>query len=433
MLVQAAHPQTATLPAPFPARYHPSMADASLNPFGTLARHRNFRIFWYGQTLSLVGTWMQGMAQGWLALELTNNAFLVGAVAAAGSLPILLFTLPAGVIVDHERKLRLVILMQVMMLLQATALWLFTLTGHMTPGSLLVLAALGGLCAAIEIPARQALIVHLVSRDDLQGAIALNSSGFNLARIVGPALAAVTIASLGIAWCFGLNALSFVTVIGGLLMIRLPDGVDEGTTREGTRAAALIEGLRYMVGTPAVRALMGLVAIFGIFGGPFLTLMPVVARQQLGLGAGGYGALLASVGVGGVIGALVVAGAGARMPRDRLLFASAMAFCVLLIAFSFTHSLRTAVPILMATGFMMIVVNALANGLLQSIVPDALRGRLMAAYSFLIVGLAQAVGSLGAGAVARAAGTRWAIGGGAAIMLLYTIAARARSPDLTET
>ena len=145
------------------------MAAASLNPFGTLARHRNFRLFWYGQTLSLVGTWMQVMAQGWLALELTNDAFLVGAVAAAGSLPILLFTLPAGVIVDHERKLRLVILMQVMMLLQATALWLFTLTGHITTGSLLVLAALGGLCASIEIPARQALIVHLVSRDDQIG------------------------------------------------------------------------------------------------------------------------------------------------------------------------------------------------------------------------------------------------------------------------
>lgn len=407
------------------------MASASLNPFGTLARHRNFRLFWYGQTLSLVGTWMQGMAQGWLALELTNNAFLVGAVAAAGSLPILLFTLPAGVIVDHERKLRLVILMQVMMLLQATALWLFTLTGHIGMGSLLVLAALGGLCSAIEIPARQALIVHLVSREDLQGAIALNSSGFNLARIVGPALAALTIASLGIAWCFGLNALSFVTVIGGLLLIRLPEGADEATEREGTRAEALIEGLRYMAGTPAVRALMGLVAIYGIFGGPYLTLMPVVARDQLGLGAGGYGALLSSVGIGGVVGALVVAGAAGRLPRQSLLYGSAIAFCVLLIAFSFTRTLWDAVPILVATGFMMIVVNALANGLLQSIVPNALRGRLMAAYSFLIVGLAQAAGSFGAGAVARAAGVRWAIGGGAAIMLAYTLVARARTPSLT--
>ena len=408
------------------------MAAASLNPFGTLARHRNFRLFWFGQTLSLVGTWMQSMAQGWLALELTHNAFYVGAVAAAGSLPILLFTLPAGVIVDHERKLRLLVLMQCMMLLQATALWLFTATGHITTGSLLVLAALGGLCSAIEIPARQALIVHLVSRDDLQGAIALNSSGFNLARIVGPALAALTIAQLGLAWCFGLNALSFLTVIIGLVLIRLPEGADEATEREGTHAAALVEGLRYIVHTPTIRALMALVAIYGIFGGPYLTLMPVVAREQLGLGAAGYGVLLSSVGIGGVVGALALAVVGSRVRRGRWLLGSAASFCLLLIAFAFTRTLLAAVPVLMVAGFLMIFVNALANGLLQAIVPDALRGRLMAGYSFLIIGLAQTVGSFGAGAVARVAGAHWAIGGGALLMLTYTIVARWRMPELSE-
>ena len=408
------------------------MAAASLNPFGTLARHRNFRLFWFGQTLSLVGTWMQSMAQGWLALELTHNAFYVGAVAAAGSLPILLFTLPAGVIVDHERKLRLLVLMQCMMLLQATALWLFTATGHITTGSLLVLAALGGLCSAIEIPARQALIVHLVSRDDLQGAIALNSSGFNLARIVGPALAALTIAQLGLAWCFGLNALSFLTVIIGLVLIRLPEGADEATEREGTHAAALVEGLRYIVHTPTIRALMALVAIYGIFGGPYLTLMPVVAREQLGLGAAGYGVLLSSVGIGGVVGALALAVVGSRVRRGRWLLGSAASFCLLLIAFAFTRTLLAAVPVLMVAGFLMIFVNALANGLLQAIVPDALRGRLMAGYSFLIIGLAQTVGSFGAGAVARVAGAHWAIGGGAVLMLAYTIVARWRMPELSE-
>ena len=408
------------------------MAAASLNPFGTLTRHRNFRLFWFGQTLSLVGTWMQSMAQGWLALELTNNAFLVGAVAAAGSLPILLFTLPAGVIVDHERKLRLLILMQGMMLLQATALWLFTATGHITTGSLLVLAALGGLCSAIEIPARQSLIVHLVSRDDLQGAIALNSSGFNLARIAGPALAALTIAQFGLAWCFGLNALSFLTVIGGLLLIRLPEGADLPTEREGTHGAALVEGLRYIVHTPAIRALMAMVAVYGIFGGPFLTLMPVVAREQLGLGAGGYGVLLSSVGIGGVMGALALAARGSRMRRGRLLLASATGFCVMLMAFAFTRSLYSAVPVLVVTGFLMICVNAIANGLLQTLVPDALRGRLMAGYSFIIIGLATTVGSFGAGAVARVAGAHWAIGLGAALMLAYTVYAWSRMPELSE-
>src|SRR5207342_2785115 len=196
-----------------------------INPFRVVLRHRNFRLFLIGQTLSLIGTWMQTMAQGWLALELTNSAFLVGLVATVSSVPILLFTMPAGAIVDRSDKLRIVRIAQIAFLVEASALWILTATHRMTIGWLLTLAFIGGLIASIEIPARQAMMIDLVGRDDLPDAIALNSSGFNLARVVGPGIAAAVIARLGIAWCFFLNAVSFLAVLAGLLMMQLPPWV----------------------------------------------------------------------------------------------------------------------------------------------------------------------------------------------------------------
>ena len=198
-------------------------ATASLNPFQTLQRHRNFRLFWFGQTLSLIGTWMQSMAEGWLALELSNSALVVGLVASAQSLPILLVSMHAGWVVDRTDKLRIVKIAQTLLGLQAATLWWFIWSGHITVGWLLVFAFVSGAISAFEIPARQSLVIELVGREDLPGAIALNSSGFNLARVVGPSIGAIVIAQLGIAWCFGVNALSYVTVLAGLFLIRLPE------------------------------------------------------------------------------------------------------------------------------------------------------------------------------------------------------------------
>src|SRR5690606_3014119 len=180
----------------------------SLNPFRVLAVHRNFRRFWTGQTVSLMGTWMQQGGPGWLALELSNDAFMVGLVAAAGSFPVLLISLPAGVLADRLPKLRLVTAAQALMAIEASALWWLVWSGNITMGWLLALATIHGTLAAVEIPSRQALIVELVGRDDLLDAIALNSSGFNLARIIGPSAAAIVIARYGIAACFALNAVS---------------------------------------------------------------------------------------------------------------------------------------------------------------------------------------------------------------------------------
>ena len=409
--------------------YIPAVPSASsINPFRVFLRHRNFRLFLIGQTLSLIGTWMQSMAVGWLALELTNSAFLVGLVATASSVPILIVTMPAGAMVDRSDKLRLVRIAQCAFLVDATLLWWLTYTDRITIGLLLALAFVSGLIASVEIPARQSLFIDLVGREDLPDAIALNASGFNLARVVGPGLAAAVIAQLGIAWCFFLNAASFVAVLVGLFMIHLPKWVAKEMTASPWEG--VLEALRYMRDTPTVRALMTMVTAYSILGVPVLALMPVVARDMFGLGAAGYGLLMSCMGVGGLAGALALASVGYRFSRIRLLVAASIAWPVLLLAFSFTRVPWVAYLLLLAIGFTMILNGAISNGLLQTIVPDALRGRMMAAYGLVVVGLAQVVGAFVAGSVAHLVGVAVAIGGAAVLMLLYGVWAVFRQPEL---
>ncbi|CAN5478932.1 MFS transporter [soil metagenome] len=400
----------------------------SINPFRVFLRHRNFRLFLTGQTLSLVGTWMQSMAAGWLALDLTNSAFMVGLVATASSIPILVFTMPAGVMVDRSDKMKLVRIAQFAFLVNATMLWWLTYTHRITIVSLIALAFMSGLISAVEIPARQSMFIDLVGREDLPDAIALNSSGFNLARVVGPAFAAAVIARLGIAWCFLLNAASFVTVLIGLFMITLPKWVAHETDAspwEGVR-----EALHYMRDTPKVRALMLMVSVYSILGVPVLALMPVVARDMFGLGAAGYGLLMSCLGIGGLVGALTLAAVGSRISRLTLLRVASMIWPVLLLVFSFVRVAGMAYLLLLAIGCTMILNGAIANGLLQTIVPDALRGRMMAAYGLVVVGLAQVVGAFVAGTVAHAVGVAAAIGGAAVLQLTYGAWAFFRRPEL---
>ena len=402
----------------------------TLNPFRVVLRHRNFRLFLIGQTLSLIGTWMQTMAQGWLALELTNSAFLVGLVATVSSVPILLFTMPAGAIVDRSDKLRIVRIAQVAFLVEATALWLLTVTHWMTIEWLLGLAFMGGVIASIEIPARQAMMIDLVGRDDLPDAIALNSSGFNLARVVGPALAAAVIARLGIAWCFFLNATSFLAVLAGLFMLQLPPWVP---VRQRTSPwQGVVQVIRYMRDTPDIRALMLMVTFYSIFNAPVLALMPVVAKEMFSLGAGGYGLLLSFLGVGGLCGALGLAAVGDRISRTRLLTVVSMLWPALLMTFSLTRVPWIGYGLLFAIGVVMILNGAIANGLLQGLVPDALRGRIMAAYGLVVVGLAQVVGAFTGGVVAHIVGVAGAIFATALLMAAYGVWAFLRRPELRE-
>ncbi|MEP7380271.1 MAG: MFS transporter [Gemmatimonadota bacterium] len=406
-----------------------STPSRSVNPFRVLLTHANFRRFWVGQTVSLIGTWMQSMALGWLALELSNSAFIVGLVAACGSLPILLFSLYAGVLVDRSDKLRLVTIAQSLLLVEATLLWYLTWSGHINIPVLVLLALIGGAIASVEIPARQSLMIDLVGREDLRDAIALNSSGFNLARIFGPAIGAAIIAKFGLAWCFGVNALSYLTVLIGLSRITLPPHkpiVALLSPIEGIR-----EGLAYVAGDRRVRGLVEVVTVFSILGIPYLSLMPVMARDVLGLGAGGYGVMLSAVGIGGLAGALGLA-AFAPRSRGRLLVRTSYLYAGLLVALSFVRVPALAYPLLLLIGCVMIVNNALANTLMQTIVPDQFRGRLMAIYSLIVVGLPQVVGAFGAGAVARVFGVDVAIGLAAAVMLAYGWWAFRRYPEVHE-
>ena len=399
----------------------------SLNPFRALQIHRNFRLFWTGQTVSLIGSWMQQVGQGWLALELTNSAFFVGLVAAAGTFPVLLFSLYGGVVADRRSKLHIVMVCQSLLLLEAAALWWLTLTGIINVEWLLVLATIAGLVSAFEIPARQALTVELVTREDLVDAIALNSGGFNLARIIGPSLAAIVLAQLGLAWCFGINALSYFAVLGSLAFIRLPAWTP--VVHLVSPFVQLKQGFQYIRDTRMVSGLMGVIAIYSIFGFQYLTMMPVIARDLLGTGASGYGALLTFVGVGALSGALALAALGPRIRRGRLFRDTAFSFAVLTILFSFVRSVPLAAVVLLFLGLTMLVNGALANGILQTVVPDELRGRVMATYIFVYVGFTP-IGSFIAGAVARVVGVEWAIFSGGVVMLAYFMWAFWRYPEI---
>lgn len=400
------------------------------NPFRVLVTHRNFRAFWVGQTLSLVGSWMQSMAIGWLSLELSNSAFVVGMVVASGSLPILVFSLHAGVLVDRSDKKKLVMYAQFLLGLEALVLWYLTVNGHATVRALVGLSLFGGAVASVEIPARQALMIDLVGRDDLRDAIALNSSGFNLARVIGPAVGAFIIANAGLAWCFAANAISYLTVLLGLASVRLPPW--QPPRMPGAPLQQIRAGLDYARGERPVRAILELVTAFSVLGIPYIALMPVLARDRLGLGADGYGLMLSILGIGGLIGALALAAAGLHIRRGPLVARTSITYATLLLVLSFVRQPGFAYPILLVTGFLMIVTNAMANGMLQTMVPDEYRGRLMSIYSMIVVGLPQVLGAFSAGAVAGLVGVQWAIGGSAAMMLVFAWWLLRRYPEVRQ-
>jgi MFS family permease len=414
-----------------PVRFRSPVTTAarSLNPFRTLVVHRNFRLFWFGQTTSLVGTWMQQVSTAWLALVLSNDAFLVGLVAAAGTIPMLLISLPAGVFADRRRKLQLVRAVQVLMLVQATALWWFTWTNHITIWGLIVLVLVSGILEATEIPARQSLIIRLVNKDDLQGAIALNSGGFNLARIIGPSLAGIVIAQLGIAWCFGINAVSYLAVIVALSLIRLPAGLDEPGLAGRSTWEGMREALAYVRHDRTTWVLFRVVALFSFLGIPVLSMMPVVAREHLGLGAQGYGTLMMSFGLGALTAALVVASQASSVQRGRILTVTSVALGLAVAGFGASPWPGVSAVLLYVAGMCMMGNNALINGLLQSRMPDAMRARVMALYVTVYIGM-HPVGSAVAGWFSRRVGVSVTVTTMGALLFVAAAWAFRRYPEL---
>src|SRR5437867_212192 len=299
--------------------------------FGALS-HRNFRLFFLGQGVSLIGTWMPNVAQRWLVLELTNSPFYVGLVSALGSLGVLLLTLYAGVVVDRTNKHRLVILTQSLSMLPAFALTWLVWTRAVAVWQVAALAAFLGVVNAFDIPARQAFIVDLVGKEDLMNAIALNSSAFNAARVVGPAVAGVLIGALGVGVCFLLNGVSYLAVIGGLLAMRLPPYVAD--PRRGSAWAGLSEAVAFIRSDRRIWTVVVLMAVFSIFGFPYLVMMPVFARDVLHRGATGYGVMMTAVGIGALIGACQMGALAERIgtPAAVALGGAATALAVALAA-----------------------------------------------------------------------------------------------------
>ena len=396
---------------------------------GALA-HRNFQLFFLGQGTSLVGTWMQSVALGWLVLDLTNSPFLVGLNSALRSLGVLLFTLYAGVVVDRVDKRRMIVITQVLQMVEALILAVLVWTHSVAVWQVMVLATLVGVVNAFDIPARQSFMVDLVGKDDLVNAIALNSSLFNATRIVGPAIAGVIIGASGVGLCFFLNGVSYLAVIWSLLAMRLPPFVDRPSGEsEWQRFRG---GLQFILEDPRMTALVLQVAILSLFGFPVLVMMPVFARDVLHTGAGGYGALMAAVGAGAMIGALALALVSDRVPKGRTLLVGGVAFSGLLSLFALSPWFPVSLILLALTGCGMIVTTALTNTLIQTLVPDQLRGRVMGFYAFMFVGMAP-LGAFQAGWLAERIGAPHATVVGGTICLAAMLVAWWRVPELRET
>jgi MFS family permease len=392
-------------------------------------QHPNYRRYWFGQIGSLIGAWMQSVALPWLVLSLGGTPLQLGLVMAFLFGPSMVVAPLGGVLADRVDKRRTLIIVNAVAMLQASVLFALTVTGAVEIWHVYALALVAGVVGAIEMPLRQAFVAELVPREDLVNAIALSSTSFNLSRVIGPAVAGVTIAAFGVASNFGVNALSYVSVIVGLLLID-PDRLYRARRPEvfPSVRASLAEGLRYARRTPTV--LWPLVLLGGIaaLAMNFQTLLPLFSRDALGMDAEGYGALFAAIGAGSLAGSLGLAFISSQRPMKRLILGGAAVFLVLTFALGFARSATVAFPLVVGIGLAsMLMINTI-NVTIQNSVPDALRGRVMALYGTVFAGSAP-IGGLIAGSLAQAFGASvaFSIGAAAAAFVLALVAVKLRA------
>ena len=397
-------------------------------------KHRNYRLFFAGQLVSLIGSWMQNTAQGWLVYQLTGSKVLLGTVAAVGSLPLLLLSVWGGSLADRHPKRTVILFTQTGMMLLAFAFAALVGSGRIQPWHILVLAALGGVAMAFDMPARQAFTVEMTSREDLMNAISLNSSMFNGARIVGPSVAGFLMAHVGMAWCFLLNGLSFIAVIAGLLLMRLPKFVPPAEPPSTGRH--VLEGFAYVAGHRRVRILLLFVGVVGIFGWSYSVLLPAYAKDILHLGERGYGALLSANGVGALLGALTVATYGSRLRPQRMIFGGVWLFSAMLVLLAVVRWFPLVLACLAAGGWGMLLCFSTTNTMVQTSVSDAMRGRVMGLWALVFGGL-MPLGGLESGLLSQTVGVPWTIAAGALICagagLLTWRAARRNLPAPVES
>ena len=386
----------------------------------TSLRNYNFRLFWFGQLISLIGTWMQAVGQAWLVLKLSNSPLALGTVAALQFLPVTILTLFAGVIVDRLPKRRMLLVTQSTAMAQAFVLAVLVSTNQVQLWHVYVLAAVLGLVNAFDNPTRQSFVIEMVGREDVVNAVALNSTLFNTARIVGPAVGGVLIATIGLSECFYVNAFSFIAVLIGLLLMRESQLHAPRHRPQGHILRQLGEGLQYAARTPAVLVIVILMGTLGTFGYNFNTVLPLLAKNALGVDAAGYGALVSAMGVGSLVAALVLANSG-RVTTRRL-FLGAAGFSLLLGAVAASRWYPLSLAILLPLGFASILFTTGANTTLQLEVPDTLRGRVMSLYTLLFLG-STPIGGLVTGFLAEQFGIQWTLAAEAAICAAGVVAA----------
>jgi len=365
-------------------------------------RHRDYRLFFIGQGISLIGTWMQQVAMSWLVYRLTGSAFALGAIAFASQFPTFLLAPIAGVVADRYRRHRIVVTTQSLALLEASTVAALVLTGTVQVWHLIALSAVLGTVNAFDIPARQSLVVKLVQGpDDLANAIALNSSMFNMARLIGPAIAGVLIGVVGEGPVFAINAASYIAVLTSLF--RMSVAKEERPEPQARALSHMREGFRYAFGFPPIRSILTLLALTSLLGMPYVVLLPVFASEVLGGGPQTLGFLMSAAGLGALSGALYLASRSSVRGLSRVIVIAVTVFGLGLIAFSQSRWQPLSIALLLVTGFGMMVQSASINTVLQTIVDEDKRGRVMSLYAMAFMGMSP-FGSLLAGTLASRIG-----------------------------
>ena len=407
------------------------MQGSSLRRAGTFAslRHRNFQLYFGGQLISVAGTWIQIIAQGWLVYQISHSEFLLGVTSFAAAVPALIVSPWGGAIVDRVPKRSLLVLTQSGTMLLAFALAWLTFTGRVTEWHIIVLAALGGFINAFDAPGRQAFVVEMVERQDLSNAIAMNSLMFNSARVIGPAIGGILLASVGAAWCFLINGLSFLAVIIGLLMMRLPPFEIKAHTV--SLLHDLKSGVGYLLNHIELLGLILIALVFNFFGMSYTAILPAFVDQVLKHSAAGYGWINAASGLGAVTAALFIASNGERGKRGRWLTIANLVFPLLLITFAFTILFSASLVLAFGLGIGFMLQFTLINTLLQTRVSDEMRGRIMGIYTLTIFGVGP-FGNLMIGWLAQSWGLSLTIALSAAVALLLSIVILIRIPVIAK-
>lgn len=390
-------------------------------------RHRNYRLFFAGQLVSLIGTWMQIVAQSWLIYRLTGSAQLLGLVGFASQGPVLLLASLGGVAADRFDRHRILLLTQFSAMMLASILAALTLSGMVRVGEVFILASLLGVINAFDIPARQAFVVEMVGREDLPNAIALNSTLFNGARLLGPAIAGAMVGMGGEGWCFAINAVSYLAVLAGLLAMRwqaVPQQPPEGSVLSRLR-----EGVRFVAHHKPICALMILLGVSSLMGMPYTVLMPIFADQILGGGPTTLGSLMSASGLGALLAAILLASRPGGAGLVRWVARGALGFGLALVLFGLCHWLWLSLVLLTCAGFAFMVQMAATNTLIQLMVPDGYRGRTMALYSMMFMGMAP-FGALLAGFGAERVGAPATVMAGGVVCALAGILFRGLLPVL---